>query len=247
MKKIRIVLCDSSPEGLLFYEDLCRTLCKHHDVSAEYKTYSLGKNLLFDLDNQLFCKKLDIIFITLCNENTKDLLPSIRKTGYAKLIVVIGTTNDNISHEDLFDHHTFNIIKSRENQQRFFDVFGKAVDTLAKMREEYLSLSYGGELRYIPLSEILYFEKKDRGLVVHYDKGESFFFLSSIAKLEEQLKGRAFLRISLSYLVAVDAVRRIVKNNRDYDAIMRNGEKLPIGRKYYVAIKDAVKQETITE
>jgi len=246
MKKIRIALCDSSPEDLSLYENLCKKLCKHYGVPAEYKTYSLGKALLFDLGNPLFCKKLDVIFITLCGENTKNLLTSIRKTGYAKLIVIIGTTNDNISHEDFFDYHTFNIIKSKGDKQRFFDVLSKVVDAIGKMREEYLSVSYGGELRYIALSEIHYFEKKDRGLIVHYGKSESFFFLSSMVNLEEQLKGRDFLRISLSYLVSLDAVDRIIKNNRDYVAVMLNRKKLPIGRKYYASIKDIIKQEAIT-
>jgi len=245
MKNIRIVLCDSDPADLEYYESLCKNYARINNISAEYKSYKFGQTLLFDLNNALFCKKLDVIFLALCKENTKEVLVSIRKIGYAGLVVLIGTEQDSISHEELFDCKTFNVIKSKTETQRFYDVFNKVVDAIAKSRDERLALTYGGDLRYITLSDILYFERKERGVAVYYSDRESFFFISTIAKLEQQLKGRRFCRASLSSLISLDAIEKITKNNRDYIAVMRDGTQVSIGRQYYALIKNEIKEDAI--
>jgi len=211
----------------------------------EYKTYTSGRTLLFDLQNPLFCKKLDAIFFALCDENTKDLIKLFREVGYEGLIILIGDIYENLSAEELFDYRIFNAVKSNREVQRFSDVFEKAIDAIAKTREEKIAVSYGGDLRYIALSDILYFEKKERGLVVHYNDNESFFFISTIAKLEQQLKGRNFYRVSVSHFILLDAIDKVIRNNRDCIAVMRDGAEVPIGRKYFASVKDAIKQEAI--
>ena len=242
MKKIRMTICAAGERELAGYENLCQRLCNQRDILMEYKTYTSGKALSFDLENPLFCKKLDVIFFVLCEENTKDLVSSFRKSGYKGLIILVGDVYDNLSAEELFDYHIFNAVKSNKEIERFSQVFEKAIDASFKAREEKIVVSYGGELRYIDLSEILYFEKKDRGLVVYYNE-ESFFFISTMAKLEQQLKGRNFCRASASHLVSLEAVDKVVRSGRDYTVVVRDGAEIPVGRKYAVSFRSVIRQE----
>jgi len=73
-------------------------------------------------------------------------------------------------------------------------------------------------------------------LVVHYGKGETFTFISTLSKVENHLKGREFMRVSRFYVISVNAVKSLIANN----VIMSNGALVPVGRKYYALLKEAI-------
>ncbi|MCL2696215.1 MAG: LytTR family transcriptional regulator DNA-binding domain-containing protein, partial [Clostridiales bacterium] len=156
-------------------------------------------------------------------------------------IILIGSAQSSIPHETWFDYEVFNFVREGNETEvlnRFAEVFRKAVDAAAKARQEKLVLSYAGDIRQIDIADILYLERQDRGLTVYYGESESFYFISTLAKMENQLQGRNFHRASKAFLICVDAVQQITGT----EALLRNGVKIPVGRQYYPALKEAAMQ-----
>ena len=243
MKKMRIVICDNNLAEARFYESLCRDLAQGLDVSTELKLYTSTDRLLSDLESPEFCKRLDVIFFALAEDNLQ--IPYfIRDSGYANLITFLGGPEMLLPYEALFDTEVYNFvqkIRTPEHLERFSQIFQSASKAVSKSQAEKLALSYGGEIRQIDIDDIHYFEVKQHALIVHYGAGESFTFISSLAKMENNLKGRKFLRASRFHLISLGAVEKLTFGN----ILMRDGSNIPVGRKYYVELKNAMDKKAI--
>ena len=243
MKNIRIVICNNNYEEAEFYENFCRDLGSKNNVSLGIKVYDSTNSLLFDLDNPEFRERLDVIFFTFTEENL-EAPHAIRDTGYSGLIVLMGGAEMIAPYEQLFDTETYNFVqtdRSRQNLERFSKIFQSAAKVVAKTHAEKLALSYGGEIRQIDIDDIHYFEVQTHTLIVHYGRGETFSFISSLSKMENHLKGREFMRVSRFYLVSLNAVQKVSSNN----IVMRDGANIPIGRKYYAKLKDRMNEKAV--
>jgi len=244
MKKMRIVVCDNNPSHAQFYERLCHGLGQRHNVPVEVKSCPTGNDLLFDLENPVFKKRLDIVFYSLSAVNTVELAAQIREMGYAGLIILIGEEGTDVVLENLFDTEIFNFVRKGDRKEyidRFEEVFCKAVRAVAKTYEEKLALSYAGEIRHIDISDIQYFEKQDRGINVYYGDGEKFYFISTITKLENQLKGKDFHKASQSCLVSLQSVQHL----NSTQILMKNGNTVFVSRQFYSMLKEEINKRAV--
>ena len=85
-----------------------------------------------------------------------------------------------------------------------------------------------GESRRIDICSIYYFEIKKRIITVHYGGGEQFRFYSTMARVEEQLQGKGFLRVHQAYLIAEKFICERTKKT----AVLTNQSVIPVGRSY---------------
>lgn len=79
----------------------------------------------------------------------------------------------------------------------------------------------------IAYDDVLYMKAQDNFLQI-VTKQKNYLPIISITKMEEQLKGDAFLRVHRSYLVYRGAIKSITKN----DIVLNTGEFIPIGDQY---------------
>ncbi|MCL2432905.1 MAG: LytTR family transcriptional regulator DNA-binding domain-containing protein, partial [Clostridia bacterium] len=118
----------------------------------------------------------------------------------------------------------------------FTAVFKQALDTAAQQTKDYIALSAGGEYRQIDLCDILYFETMpDHTINVEY-KGGNFRFRSSLSALEQRLEGRGFLRAHRAYIISLQAISNLAYET----ATLKNGATVPVSRKYYAKVKEAM-------
>ncbi len=138
MKKIRYVICDENPQDAEYYHSLCAKISQTENISAEFKVHTSVNGLLFDLDNAVFKKRLDVLFLSIASYEGFDDVTAIRETGYPGLIVLMVPNPDNIPHESLFDCDVFNVVRKSNDKatiKRFVDVFQKAAHAVIKRRE----------------------------------------------------------------------------------------------------------------
>ncbi|MCL2546612.1 MAG: response regulator transcription factor [Oscillospiraceae bacterium] len=238
MKKMRIAIFDNDAAETEFYKSLCRETAQKNNIPVELKLYHTTDSLLSDLDSPEFRKALDVIFFALAKDNL-EIPDFIRNTGYINLIVFIGGAEMILPYEQLFDTDAYNFVqksRTQEHLDRFEHILQNAARDVAKKHNEKLSVSYGGEIRQIDINDIQYFEVQQRALVVHYGEGESFTFVTPLAKIENNLKGRPFARASRFHLISLDAVEKLTYTN----VLMQDGTNILVGRKYYPALKSAL-------
>ncbi|MCL2433900.1 MAG: LytTR family transcriptional regulator DNA-binding domain-containing protein [Clostridia bacterium] len=235
MKKTRVVIYDTDRADLEAYEKTCRDLGKRHGFPLEIKTYDSDAALLLDLESLAFRKQLDIALLPL--ENGTVLADTVRKLGYGGLLIFIGTERRETPYEDLFDVGAYSFVqRGKKHIPRFYEVFRRAAEKAGRANTERLALTYGGEIRQINMTDILFFQRRDQGMTVCYGSGETFYFIASLQRLENQLKGKNFCRISRTCLVSLDAASHIAGG----EVIMREGSALPISSQFYPILREAL-------
>ena len=87
---------------------------------------------------------------------------------------------------------------------------------------------------YLKLDEILFVQAQGNYVSIRSSKLQIMGY-DSIKKIEEQLSGTTIIRVHKSYLVNLQYVKNINRN----DVMMTDGTSIPIGRKYYQETKEA--------
>lgn len=139
-------------------------------------------------------------------------------TGYEKYVY------------DAFDVGAFQYLIKPVDEQKFAEVFGRAVRQVlseAEQRKKKLVIQYAGEGRAIPLNDIYYMESQNHNIVLYLKSGKLEYY-GKIGDLEEELAGQ-FYRIHRGYLINLFHVEGYDKT----EVRMANGDKLLLSRYKY--------------
>lgn len=90
-----------------------------------------------------------------------------------------------------------------------------------------LAVSDGIELAL--LEDILYFESDGNYTTVHFKDGKSIVVTKQIGKFEEIVNNSSFYRIHNSYIVNVNAIKKLVRSDGGY-VILENNKTISISR-----------------
>lgn len=238
MKKIRIVLCDDNVEEMEHFESLIRETAREKEIPIEMKTYDSGDSLLFDLEDPVFTSKLDVLFldIHMPGTNGMDVANLARSYGYEGIIVFLTISKTHF--EEAFDVRAFNYITKGDNaDKRLETILLRAMQEVRDTRKEIVVLSCGGVFKQVKIRDILYFEISKRIVTVHYGDNQTFSFVSTLEKLDNQLMDYGFQRIHRSYLISLAHTKKVVYG----EVTLSNDTKLPVARQYNAALKEALK------
>ena len=94
-----------------------------------------------------------------------------------------------------------------------------------------------GELFFIPLNNILYFESVDKAVYIYTDK-QVYKSSAKLYILEEQLADTYFARVSKTTILNLKKLNSIkAAKNAKLEGLLVNDEKILISRQYVVEIK----------
>ncbi len=94
-----------------------------------------------------------------------------------------------------------------------------------------------GQIRIIPLDELLYLEAADDYVKIH-TKDRYYLKHQTMTNFENQLPAQQFIRIHRSYIVNVQHINKVeLYEKEQYCVILRNAAKLPVSRSGYGKLK----------
>lgn len=240
MEKIRIILCDENMQEAEGYSKICRSICERCEIPVELKIYTNSNDLLFDMKDDAFLALVNIIIVE-PEGNFAAIPATARKEGFDGIILYLSDSIEPECYHQAFDVEAYNFIQKGTDSRtltRFQAVFEKTILAAKQLERQYIVLSCAGEYKQIEVKEIQYFEGSMEHMVrVEYSDGQ-FNFPSTLQKLEERLRDRGFARTHKSFIVAIDAVHHL---DRD-ELTLNNGRKIPVGRNYYASLKSAVER-----
>ena len=109
----------------------------------------------------------------------------------------------------------------------------KAARTIQSLEEQKLLIQQKGAVYAIPYGEICYLDSRGHQLTVHTVNG-SILCYERLEEMKQRLPGR-FFQCHKSFLVNMDAVRRIDKNR----ILLKTGEEIPISKAKYTDTRTA--------
>jgi len=233
---MRILICDDDAESANRCQRLLKEISERHGASAEIQTVNSGRQLLFFIDSKY--AKTDLIYMDIHMPDMSGMETARKLRGLGLNMDIIFYTEDETMAAEAFDVEALHyIVKTKVSKQKFEQIFLRAMERSEQRNSELIMLSCAGEHIQISISKIQYFEVRNRIVTVFYESRagnqEKFEFYSSLAKLQEFLLGKDFLRIHCSYLVN----EKYIVKKTSKEVVMMSGEHLPVGRAYAVNMK----------
>ena len=225
---IKIAICDDEANIRAYLSSLIRA----QDCPCEIVEYASAGDCLADT------QKIDLLFLDI------ELAPSgsgldgmalarkIRERATVTQPVIIFVTGYERYVFDAFDVGAFQYLLKPVNEEKFAQVFARAVEQIAANRENpqkgrVLTLQSANTSKTVPLDSIYYIESSNHKVELHLKDGE-FACYAKIGDLELELQDQ-FFRIHKGYLVNLSYVAGYSKT----EVTLTNGERLLLSKYKY--------------
>ena len=221
---IRIAICDDEAPTRAYLTSLIRA----QDCPCEVVEYASAGDCLADH------RGIDLLFLDIeLNAAGLDgmaLARQVREGNSAAQPVIIFVTGYERYVFDAFDVGAFQYLLKPVDEEKFAQVFTRAVAQIGVKREKMsrtLTLQSAGVSRTVPLDSIYYIESSNHKVMLRLKDGE-FSCYAKIRDLEAEL-GDQFCRVHKGYLVNLAYVEGYSKT----ELTLTNGEKLLISKYKY--------------
>lgn len=222
---MKIAVCDDDRAT----RDHIISLIKEQIQDAEVVTFGSGEEMLktqeaFDISF------LDVEMKELSGMNVaKHIRQKQEEKGSARSIIIFVTGYDKYMN-DAFDVSAFHYLLKPINEEKFHNVFERALKELSTIEERtkrYILVKSSGTQQRVYIKDIYYIESANKKVIIHTKAG----ILESYGKMEEleQIIGSSFYRCHRCYLVNME---KIVSYNADTIQVV-NGDKMILAQKKY--------------
>ncbi len=223
---VKIAVCDDEKNIRSYLVSLIRK----QDIECSIMEYASADEYLAD------GREHDLIFLDIemgGSETGLDgmgLARHIRGMDACRQPIIIFVTGYEKYVYDAFDVGAFQYLVKPVDEQKFAEVFSRAVGQIlseAEQRKKKLVIQYAGEGKAIPLNDIYYMESQNHNIVLFLKSGKLEYY-GKIGDLEEELAGQ-FYRIHRGYLINLSHVEGYDRT----EVRMANGDKLLLSRYKY--------------
>jgi DNA-binding LytR/AlgR family response regulator len=226
---IRVAICDDIPE---MTSEIERTLEAYDSTLFDISVFFTAEKLISALATAHY--DWFILDIELPSSSGIDIAKAIRMRNLNVPIVFL--TNFSEYMEDVFQVQTFDYILKPVTKTKLFPVIKKIIKYL-DLDDEYFSFTYKRVAYNLKLSEIIYFEKQKRSVIIH-TKQQNFQTIMSTPELLQKLND-SFVQVHTSYIVNIKFIKEVGTN---YIILTEDAGliEVPISRKFKVSARDAI-------
>ncbi len=197
VKKIKVAVCDDEKN----IRAILSSLVREQNKDCEITEYASAEEYLSD------DAKCDILILDIemgrCGSgiNGMELAEKIREGDAAEQPIIIFVTGYESYVYDAFDVGAFQYLLKPLDEDRFADVFRRAVQSwvAASRKMRALTIQYAGITKTIALDQIYYMESQNHKIVIHLRDGQLEYY-AKMGDLEKELQGQ-FFRIHKGYLI----------------------------------------------
>ena len=167
---LNICLCDNDKNTLNYYSKKVTDLLNNNYFTFKLETFTSGESLIFELED--YPNKFDIIIIDIIMKVIDGIETSriLRNYGYNGIIIFLTSSKEFAF--DAFKVEPFNYILKNNKNNRFDNIFLKAVKEVhKKSRRNIINLSKP-QSKIIDLDSIIYMETLNKNVLIHKLSGE---------------------------------------------------------------------------
>ena len=224
-----IAICEDNDQCLENLRACLGRFFEQANGGCRLSKYSRGDMFLRDLKPHAY----DIVFFDVEMPGADGISVAKKLREVDKRVIIIFTTAHSQPVFSSFAAEPLQYLLKPLNYDSFESVMNLAVQKIEKDRRDCIILSFNNSIYKIPLREIVYFESRERTLLVHLTDRE-YTFYAKLNEIESRLENKDFIRSHQSYLVNMSFIRKIDKSNM----LLSTGRRLDISRSKLKATKD---------
>ncbi len=136
--------------------------------------------------------------------------------------------------EDIFDAEPQFFIQKPATTKVIIRVFQKMLDKYKNSQQDFFTYKFGKDVYRINKKDIIYFHFKNRAVHIKTTEKEDYFY-GTLSSVIDQIKGSDFFRVNRNYIVNLNFVARLSKN----EVLLFTDESIALGSgKYYELLRE---------
>lgn len=226
---LSIAVCDDEIVECAHMAEKIRGTLEEMKVSCFLHQFNSGEELLQSEES------FDIIFLDIMMDGVDGMKTAegIRQKDFGGLLVFVSSSREYVF--DAYDVEAFQYLVKPVDAEKLKRVLQRAVLKTEAVSSDFILVNRERQKQKIFLQDILYFEIWGRLIVIHKTGGISDYY-GKMGILEEELREKGFFRCHKSYLIHL----KYVKGYNRQEAILENGEKIPVSKRRYEAFCKAL-------
>lgn len=227
---IRAAVCDDNQQCIGTLTTLLTRLEEKYHYEVEIEEFSSGRELIEEYDSGA---RFDLLYIDIEMEDVDGVSAAgyIRQLDNRLLLIYVSSHEEYL--KELFETEPFRFLSKPVDEQRFEEVFCKAMERIVSKKNQYFYFQSGKQIVKLPAADIVYVESSKRKVIIHTALGE-YEYYDKLDAVEEKLKEMRFVRIHQAYLVNMDHIEAF-----QYDRVaLSNGTILSISEKNRPRIRE---------
>lgn len=235
---VNFFICDDNKTQIDILNNYIEYYCINNNISFNFN-YSISSKETIENINK---DKYDIIFldIEIDELNGIEIAEKIRIIDKDVLIIFVTSYLDYM--HEAFNKFAFNYITKPIDKNNFFKVIERAIKTTKQKKYSLenmfvLTIENGNEILRIKYTDIVYFEKQQRKILIYTTNNQILQINKTFSMLEKKLQNDVFIRCHKGFIVnkyKIKSYKYAKLNLEGYNI------DIPIGRKYQDSIKKAV-------
>lgn len=222
-----ICVCDDNDTMRAEICDLIRDFSQKNEIGINIRSYASGEEMLFDLSDSE--KLTDIFFLDILMKKLDGIetASQLRKINPTAQIIFLTVSKEHVFDAlDVMPLHY--LVKQDVKSEKIEKVLMKAISLAEKNNQSIFTYKFGKTVGSVPLSDIVYFEVKNRIIEMHLKNKSSIEFYCNMTELENQIPAETFWRVHRSFLVNFENVDYL----RGKEFVCIEETVIPIGQKY---------------
>lgn len=229
---MKVIICDDDGLMAQTLESWTKEYMKEEVV--EIHSFLHGKDVLWFMEDVAQEEQVIVLMdIKLEDGNGIEIVKKLRKINSNCFTIFISGYTEYV--EDSFEADPIYYLLKPCTKDKFFRAMDKAVIRLQESEKKSICFSINGSLKRVFVDEIIYAESHGRKILLH-TKNEAFEYYGKLKGLDEDLVGYPFVWCHKSFLVNINHVRMIVKN----ELVLLDGTVVPISRTKLSETKEKV-------
>ena len=232
---LRIAICDDEQEMVSSHQKVVEECLRQCDEIGEITTYTVSDNLLYDVSEDQFYYDLILLDIEMPGCTGMELAGKLKP--YLPNVKIIFITSHIEYAIDAFELSVFRYVPKQERDKRLPLAVSDAIRLLSLEGGKVYTIQTNSRLEKLPYKEIMYIQREGKNAEIFSESG-STKVRKSLQQVYDELAAEEFIFTDRGCIVNILHVMQV----KDGEAVMKNGELLPISRSHLQDVKAKINE-----
>ena len=227
---LRIAICDDEQEMVSSHKKVIEEVLRECNEMGEIVTYTVSDNLLCDVTEDQFYYDLILLDIEMPGHDGMEMAGKLKP--YLPNVKIIFITSHIEYAIDAFELSIFRYVPKDNREAKLPQAVRDAVRLITLEGGKFYTIQSGGRMDKIPYKDIMYIQREGKNAEI-YNGNEIKKVRRSLQQIFDELSSEEFIFTDRGCIVNIIHVMQV----KDGEAIMKNGDHLPISRSHLQEVK----------